>query len=167
MLWLEISLRDCSPYNKCYTSNSLPSHYSPLNLDYQLTKVDVEYRRSTGIRSVPEDGIQCFFLCLRHCVTGEHLTRNAVVPFMDCHCLQKQKYIKVHMIILCLNWFLFVEGIFSFWSLRLSCRQSPFSIAFLKTYFFSWGLAHWQHFWTVHPNRSAVQMLKCNTKQQC
>src|SRR6218665_3293037 len=98
----------------CYTSNSLPSHYSPLNLDYQLTKVDVEYRRSTGIRSVPEDGIQCFFLCLRHCVTGEHLTRNAVVPFMDCHCLQKQKYIKVHMIILCLNWFLFVEGIFSF-----------------------------------------------------
>jgi len=29
--------------------------------------------------------------------------------------------------------------------------------------FFSWGLAHWQRFWTVNPTRSAIQMLKYNT----
>src|SRR6218665_261683 len=32
------------------------------------------------------------------------------------------------------------------------------SFSFLKTYSFSWGLAHWQHFLTVHPTRRAIQM---------
>ena len=39
------------------------------------------------------------------------------------------------------------------------------SFAFLKTCFFSRGLAHWERFWTVHPTRGALQMLKYNTIQ--
>ena len=33
----------------------------------------------------------------------------------------------------------------------------------LETILLSWGLAHRQRFWTVHPTRSAIQMFKYNT----
>jgi len=38
--------------------------------------------------------------------------------------------------------------------------------ALSKPIFFSWGLAHWQRFWTIHPTRSSIQMFKYNKIQQ-
>ena len=46
----------------------------------------------------------------------------------------------------------------------LSSRLSS-SFDFLKTCFFSRGLAHWERLWTVHSTRGALQMLKYNTRQ--